>query len=103
MPKNLDYVLEFTPKAREDVREIVLWYRGEREGLEDRFLLSLKASTDILLKNPRHYQIKFESVRALLLKRFPYRLYYFMEGNLITVLGVVHTKRSPKLIRKRLK
>jgi len=103
MPKNLDYVLEFAPKAREDVREIVLWYRGEREGLEDRFLLSLKASSDILLKNPLQYQVKFGSVRALLLKRFPYRLYYFIDGNLIMVLGVVHTKRSPKLIRKRIK
>lgn len=103
MPKNLEYVLEFAPKAREDVREIVLWYRGEREGLEDRFLLSLKASTDVLVKNPLLYQIRFESIRSLLLKRFPYRLYYFIDGNQVMVLGIVHTKRSPKFIRKKLK
>lgn len=27
MRKSLEYVLEFTPSAREDIREIVLWYR----------------------------------------------------------------------------
>ena len=103
MPENLEYVLEFTAKARDDIREIVWWYRNEQEGLEERFLLSLKASTDSLLKNPQIYQINFQSIRSLLLKRFPYRLYYFIENSSIVVLGVIHTKRNSKLIRKRVK
>src|SRR6267154_550008 len=103
MPKSPEYVLEFTAATREDIREIVWWYRNEQEGLEERFLLSLKASTDSLLKNPQIYQINFQSIRSLLLKRFPYRLYYFIENSSIVVLGVIHTKRNPKLIRKRVK
>lgn len=103
MPKSPEYILEFTAAAREDLREIVLWYRNEQEGLEERFLLSLKASTDSMLKNPFIFQVNFQAIRSLLLRRFPYRLYYFIEDDSIIVLGVVHTKRSPKLIRKRLK
>lgn len=80
MPKNLEYVLEYTATAREDVREIVLWYRNEQEGLEDRFLLSLKASTDSLVKSPLIHQVNFHSIRSVLVRRFPYRLYYSIEG-----------------------
>jgi toxin ParE1/3/4 len=101
MPKSLEYVLEYTPQARDDIREIVLWYRNELEGLEDRFLLSLEASTNSLIKTPFAYQVNFKSIRSILLKRFPYRLYYFVEEDSIIVLGVIHSKRNPKLIRKR--
>jgi plasmid stabilization system protein ParE len=102
MPKNLEHSLDFIPQAREDVRAIVIWYKSEVEGLEDRFLLSLKNSINSLIKNPLIYQVNFGSIRSLLLQRFPYRVYYFVEGNSIKIIGVVHTKRSPKFIRKRL-
>jgi plasmid stabilization system protein ParE len=103
MPKSLEFVLEFSSQAREDVREVVLWYRNEQEGLEDRFLFSLKASTDSLIKNPLIYQVNFLSIRSMLMKRFPYRIYYSIEDDMVLILGVIHTKRSPKLIRKRIK
>ena len=103
MQKSLEYVLEFTPSAREDIREIVLWYRNEVEGLQARFLLSLKSAIDLLLDNPEAYQINFSCIRSILLHRFPYRLYYFVEGKSIKILGIIHLKRSPKFIRKRFK
>lgn len=101
MPKNPEYLLDFIPQAREDVREIVVWYRSEMKGLEDRFLLSLKNSTNFLQRNPFIYQINFDSIRSLLLQRFPYRVYYFDEANMVKIIGVVHTKRNEKYIRKR--
>ncbi len=103
MQKSLDFVLEFTPQAREDIREIVLWYRNEVEGLQDRFLLSLKSSVDLLLDNPLAFQVNFSSIRSILLYRFPYRLYYFIDGISIRILGIIHIKRNPKFIRKRSK
>lgn len=62
MRKSLDYVLEFTPQAREDIREIVLMYKTEVEGLQDRFILGLKSSTDLLLESPQAYQINFSAI-----------------------------------------
>ena len=103
MQKSRDYVVEFTVVAREDVREIVWWYRNEREGLEDRFLFSLKVSLNELGANPLIHPIQFQDIRAVLLKRFPYKVYYTLLESNVIILGVIHTKRSPKLIRKRLK
>jgi toxin ParE1/3/4 len=103
MRKNHDYVVEFTSQAREDIREIALWYRNEMEGLEDRFLVNFKLSIDTISQNPTTYRINFGKIRSVLLNRFPYRVYYFLEETTIKVLGVIHLKRSPKYIRKRLK
>jgi plasmid stabilization system protein ParE len=103
MPRNPEFVVEFTSEAQEDIREIALWYRNEQEGLDDRFIFSLKASLDSLLKNPFIYQVNFLSVRSRLMKRFPYRIYYLIEEPAILILGIMHTKRNPKLIRKRKK
>ncbi|MBI3220447.1 MAG: type II toxin-antitoxin system RelE/ParE family toxin [Bacteroidetes bacterium] len=103
MQRNLEYDVEFTFQAREDIREIVLWYRNEIEGLEDRFLASLKSSVDLISRSPTTYQINFGVFRSVLLPRFPYRVYYFIEEKTIKILAVIHLKRSPKYIRKRLK
>ncbi|MBS1486582.1 MAG: type II toxin-antitoxin system RelE/ParE family toxin [Bacteroidetes bacterium] len=103
MPKNPDYFINFLPEAREDVREIVLWYRNEKEGLEDRFLLSLQAAINSIVIHPHHYQITFDMIRTVTLKRFPYRVHYFIEETEVRVLGIIHAKRNPKLIRKRIK
>ena len=101
MPSNLEYKVEFTPPAREDVRGITGWYRSELEGLENRFLLSLESALVILQTSPKLYPVVFRSIRSALLRKFPYRIYYFIEVDVIFILGIIHTKRSPKLIRRR--
>jgi len=97
------YEMDYSELARDDVREITLWYRNEQEGLEFRFLLSLDAAVNSLSKNPVIYQINFGSIRSVLLYRFPYRVYYFIENNRIIISGVIHVNRSPRVIKKRIK
>lgn len=101
MPSSLDFKIEFTPQASEDIRTIALWYRNELEGLDNRFLSSLEAALNSLRSNPKLYPVSFSSIRAALMHRFPYRIYYYLEVDVIFILGVIHTKRSPKLIRRR--
>ena len=55
MPKNPEYLLDFTPQAREDVREIVVWYRSEMKGLEDRFLLNFSLEDNQVRINGKEY------------------------------------------------
>jgi hypothetical protein len=84
MPSNLDFKIHFLPVAREDIRKISLWYRNELEGLEKRFLFSLDAALQSLKKNPLLYPVNFSSIRAVLMHRFPYRIYYFIENDLFS-------------------
>lgn len=99
MPSNLD--IEFIPIAREDIRNIALWYRNELEGLDKRFIFSLEATLKSIHNNPELYPIQFNSIRAALMHRFPYRIYYVIEKDNIFVIGIIHTKRSPRHIKRR--
>lgn len=101
MSSNPEFTLQFSEISREDVREIGLWYRSQVSGLDERFVANLGRSALKIQKNPYSYPICFGVIRVALLNRFPYRIYYFIEDRLITVIGVIHTKRTPKLIRKR--
>jgi plasmid stabilization system protein ParE len=91
----------FEQDAEIDIFSIADWYRDQRNGLEDDFLHSLKASLDSLVKNPFQYQVKFRGVRAVLLQKIPYQVFYKISDNSIIVLGVIHTSRNPKLIKRR--
>lgn len=103
MQRNLKYDLSFAAVAREDVREIVLWYKNEVDGLENRFLFSLEVIISELRDNPLIYPIQFNNIRCGLLRRFPYKVYYTIDQETVIILGVIHVKRNPKLIRKRVR
>jgi hypothetical protein len=42
-------------------------------------------------------------VKRVLLKKFPYKLFYTYTENTVIILGVTHAKRSNAYLRKRLK
>ena len=53
-------------------------------------------------ENPFLFQANEDKIRKAFLSRFPYQIYYFIKGNDIAVLGVLHTSRNhPKILRKR--
>jgi mRNA-degrading endonuclease RelE of RelBE toxin-antitoxin system len=86
-----------------DLNEIQSWYSKQREGLDAEFLLSFEASVQKIIRNPNAYPVLIDTARAILLRRFPYRIIYKIYSEKIIVFGVFHTSRNPSLISKRLK
>jgi toxin ParE1/3/4 len=39
---------------------------------------------------------KYKDVRRVLLKRFPYAVFYHVDDNQITIIAVYHTSRDPR-------
>lgn len=94
----------FKPIALIDVDEAISWYEKELKGLGYRFLNRLTEALEELKVNPNAYQIIYSPVRRMLLKSFPYKILYFIrDPETIIILGVIHTKRSNRYIKKRLK
>lgn len=96
----MSYTLEFTEEARLDIQETVDWYDSRREGLGDEFLLSLEATVSNLQRNPFHYPLRYDQVRRILLRRFPYQVVFVMKEQTIGVPGVLHTRRDPTIWKK---
>lgn len=97
------YSIELSEYARQDIRDATLWYRNQQHGLDEIFLTSLKSSLKLIEQNPLLFQTVIKTVRATILHKFPYRIVYNIGDAKIMVLGVIHMKRNPKLISKRLK
>lgn len=94
----------FKPIALIDVDEAIAWYEKELKGLGYRFFSRLTESLEQLKTKPESYQIIYPPVRRILLKSFPYKiLYLIQEPHAIVILGVIHTKRSNRYIKKRLR
>ncbi|HEX6038062.1 type II toxin-antitoxin system RelE/ParE family toxin [Longimicrobium sp.] len=85
------------PEARAEVAEAAGWYEAREPGLGRDFLRAFRAATDRLRRDPFHYQIVFADMRRVLLRRFPYGVFYEIHGADVVVLGCMHTARDPEL------
>jgi toxin ParE1/3/4 len=95
------YRLLIRPEARADVAEAAAWYETQEEGLGREFLRAFRAATDPLRRNPLHYQIVFEEMRRVLLRRFPYGVFFEVHATDVVVLGCMHGARDPEAWQRR--
>jgi plasmid stabilization system protein ParE len=90
------YHLLIRPEARAEAAEAAAWYEAREQGLGRDFLRAFRAATDLLRRNPLHYQVVVEEMRRVLLRRFPYGVFYEIHGSDIVVLGCMHGARDPE-------
>ena len=97
----MKYRVIVRPEAEDDLMEAYSWYEDKRTGLGYDFLLQVDAGLNFIARNPTIHPIEYKGTRKHLVKRFPYKIIYLLENERITVLAVIHGKRSPDLIKKR--
>lgn len=51
--------------------------------------------------NPLAYAVVHRDIRKVIVSKFPYAIYYRIEGNDIVVIAVFHSKRNPKIWKAR--
>ena len=90
------------PEAENDLKEAFSWYEGKRQGLGYDFLLQMDAGVRFIERNPEICPPEYKGTRKHLIKRFPYKIIYLVEKESIIILAVIHGKRSPNLIKKRI-
>ena len=95
------YKLIIKPLAETDATEAAKWYNNALEGLGDEFLLALETKMNAIKQNPNQFSIVHKSIRRALTERFPYGIYFIAEKSTIYILAIIHTRRNPKIWRKR--
>lgn len=89
------YRLVAQPAADLDVEAAFEWYQNERGGLGLEFLDELRAAYTRIVEGPLKYRDLRSGIRRALLRRFPYAVYYAVEGDVVVVLAVLHAHRDP--------
>ena len=89
------------PRAAADVEGAYRWYEDQRAGLGDEFLVAVEACLELIAAHPLAAPVVHRDTRRLLLRRFPYGVFYRQVEDEIVVVGCLHAKRHPRVWRSR--
>ena len=91
----LDLVV-FKPLAKFEAEEAYQWYFQPHIGMGNAFLDELERTNGYISGNPQLYACVEGEIRRANLNRFPYSLYYVIDGDTVNVLSCFHQHREPK-------
>lgn len=100
----MNYALNFSKLAVQDLREACAWYDEQKPGLSDLLLEELQLMVDKIAENPQRFALKQGAARMALLKKFPYKVFYVVNEarKSVRVIALIHRARAPKIWKERL-
>lgn len=90
----MNWIVLVRTKAERDLKEARDWYEGKRPGLGDEFLDEVAVAMSVLATVPERERLYFRQFRRLLLRRFPYKVFYQIIGERVVVFRVLHGKQN---------
>jgi plasmid stabilization system protein ParE len=90
------FVVMFKPLAEQEVAEAFNWYAQPHIAMEDAYLTELDRTAHFIAHNPFLYPHAEGEMRQANLNRFPYALFYVIDGDTVNVLSCFHHHRDPK-------
>jgi len=89
------------PEAEAEIEEAYRWYEERSEGLGNDFLLCVEEMIAKIQRTPKMYPLVHKEIHRALIRRFPYGIFYLVDGDKIVVLAVFHGRRDPKQWKSR--
>ena len=80
--------------AQTDLREARDWYEQRQSGLGDEFLAYIADTMVRLEESPTQFPIYYRGFRRLMTERFPYKIFFRVEGDIVIVFRVLHAARD---------
>ncbi|HEX6982972.1 MAG TPA: type II toxin-antitoxin system RelE/ParE family toxin [Balneolaceae bacterium] len=91
----MTFKVTFLEIAKEDVGDAIEWYEKHQKGLGAKFLAEIEQSVESVQAMPKAFPRKFKNLRAVLIKSFPYALFYRIEnGSYIRIYACLHLSRN---------
>lgn len=95
-------MFSFHPEAEEEFEAAVAWYEERDTGLGLDFAAEVREAVRLAQSMPHAWPKVEESIRRVLVHRFPYGVLYSNEGDRLHILAVMHLRRQPGYWRERL-
>ena len=93
----MKYILKIKKEAHQDIQEGINWYNSRQKGLGEKFHATVKKGYEDICNNP-YFQIRYENVRCLPVRKYPYMLQFIVneKEKKVILLGVINTYKDPK-------
>lgn len=91
-----------TPEAQADVLSAAAYYESERYGLGIDFLNEVEHAAALIAATPLAFTLVEDRVRRVLLRRFPYGVFYEVGDARDLIIAVVDLRQAPEEILRTL-
>jgi hypothetical protein len=90
------YRFLFADQFKIDVKESRKWYEEKQKGFGKKFYAEVKASLEAIKKTP-HFQTRYDEVRCLPLKKYPFMIHFLVDEaqNRVLILACIHCSLNP--------
>ena len=95
--------IEILESAREDLDLGQTFYERQNPGLGVYFLDSLSSDIESLLLYAGIHPVYFDRYHRMLSGRFPFAVYYRLEGDVVRIYAVLDCRQDPERTTDRLK
>jgi plasmid stabilization system protein ParE len=85
--------LHTRPEAEQDITAARDWYDSVQAGLGDAFIDEITAAIHQLTAQPKVPRIYYRNFRRILLRRFPYKVFYQVIGQRIVITRLLHVRQ----------
>lgn len=94
--------IKIEPEAHQDIQEGIDWYNEQQPGLGRKFYEEIKDTFKRLQTHP-FFQIRYDKVRCLPLKSYPYMIHFTVDEQekRVIVRAVFNMSRDPGIWKKR--
>ena len=87
--------------VRPEALEASVWYDGERAGLGAEFLAELRTTFGRIEAGPLQFPVVAGEFRRAIIHRFPFGVFFILEGDVATVMAITHLHRHPGVWQSR--
>jgi hypothetical protein len=86
----------YKPLAQIEVAQAYAWYAQPEINMGDAFLTELERIDNFLANSPQLYSCFESDIHRANLSRFPYCLFFVIDGDTVNVLSCFHQRRELK-------
>jgi plasmid stabilization system protein ParE len=88
--------LIISEEAEHDIAEAKAWYDKRGRGLGDQFVLCVEEALERIRRIPGGASEVYPGVRRVMVRRFPFGVFYCIEDDQIGVIAVYDSRRDPR-------
>jgi plasmid stabilization system protein ParE len=84
----------FLPTATTDLEDSAAWYEARSAGLGDVFQAAVEEAIRQAAYFPESHPVSSKDCRIISLRRFPFHIFYRIDGDRLVVQAVLHMRRG---------
>ena len=89
--------------AEKDIWKSAEYYEEQVVGLGKEFIMCVDAAMNSIERTPHIYPPHYKSYRRILIRRFPFGVFYIVDDKVVSVIKVFNLKQSPNSLLESLR